>query len=112
MSLRSAIYAPLQNAIRRKRIFVSEHAVAEAWADGLTDEGVVAATLGGEVIEDYPGASPNPRCLVLGRTDTGNPIHSVWAYEAEKEIAVLVTCWDPSLNPGNWSPDFRKRMKR
>ncbi|WP_419634089.1 DUF4258 domain-containing protein, partial [Thiolapillus sp.] len=43
---------------------------------------------------------PYPSCLILGRNFSGEPIHSVWAYNPENLWAVLITVYRPG--PERW----------
>lgn len=86
---------------------ISRHA-AEAMADDTIDEEeLLNATRSGEVIEDYPSAWPCPAALVLGSAGPHRPIHMVWAHEAAKSRAILITVYRP--DPTRWTPDFRTR---
>ena len=104
------ILGQVQSAVAGGRYRVSDHAAEEMIADDLLEAEIVAATAGGELIEDYPRAFPFPACLVLGLAIPTEPLHLVWAFEAAKDYAVLVTVYRP--DPARWSADFRKRVKR
>ncbi|HEY2291968.1 MAG TPA: DUF4258 domain-containing protein, partial [Thermoanaerobaculia bacterium] len=75
-------------AIRANRIRITDHADEEALADRLSYDEVFFSVLQGEVIEDYPGDKPFPSCLVHGETFSGDPVHSVWAYNEASQWAV------------------------
>lgn len=87
-------------AINQNRIRITDHADEEAQADQLRYD---------EIIENYPKDKPYPSCLIYGQTATGEPIHSVWAYNEEKGWGVLITVYRP--DPNLWI-NFRKRKKR
>lgn len=95
-------------AMREKRIRISDHADVEAHEDGLSYEEVYYSVLQGEIIEDYPTDRPYPSFLVHGRTVVGDPIHSVWALNPANRWAVLVTVYRP--DPQQWI-DSRKRRE-
>jgi hypothetical protein len=97
------------NAIRTNLVRVSDHADEEAEADRLTFDEICFSALHGEIIEDYPTDRPFPSCLVLGKTSGGAPVHSVWAYNAEVQWAVLITVYRP--DPERWT-NWRERKKR
>lgn len=88
------------DAIRRGRIRISDHADEEAEADDLKFDKIYFSVLRGEVIESYPRDKPYPSCLVFGKTFSGDPIHSVWAYNEDNKWAVLVTVYRP--DPTRW----------
>jgi len=95
-------------AIRSSRVRVTAHARKEAEADRLSLEQIYTTVVRGEIIEDYPNDTPYPSCLILGHTLAGKPVHSVWAYNAENQFAVLITVYRP--DPERWI-DFRKRRR-
>lgn len=105
-----AILDDIQAAIRAGAYRVTAHAADEMLDDGIGEQELMAATLSGEIIEDYPTAFPFPACLVLGRLPGAAPVHAVWALDAAACYAFLVTAYRP--DPARWTPDFRNRVKR
>ncbi|MDO9129187.1 MAG: DUF4258 domain-containing protein [Anaerolineales bacterium] len=95
-------------AIQEKRIRITDHADEEAQADYLTFDEIFFSVLQGEVIEDYPKDKPYPSCLIYGNNFEGEPIHSVWAYNAKTSWAVLITIYRP--DPARWI-NWRERRK-
>ena len=95
-------------AVRANRINVTQHARLEARNDILTLDEILFSTQQGAIIEDYPADRPFPSCLILGRTPTEEPVHSVWAYDVETGIAVLITVYRP--DPDQWI-DWKERKK-
>jgi hypothetical protein len=95
-------------AIRANRIRITDHADEEAEADKLTFDEIYFSVLHGEVIENYPTEKPYPNCLIYGQTFSGDPVHSVWAYNESNKWAVLITVYRP--DPNQWI-DWRKRRK-
>jgi hypothetical protein len=87
-------------AIRSGRVRITDHADEEAEADRLTFDEIYFSVPQGEVIEDYPTDKPYPSCLIYGRTFSGDPVHSVWAYNEQNHWAVLVTVYRP--DPDRW----------
>ena len=100
--------ANIINAIRHSRVRITDHADEEACDDGLTYEGIYSSVVQGEVIEDYADDKPYPSCLIFGRNFSGEPIHSVWAYNPENQWAVLITVYRP--DPDRWI-DWKVRVK-
>jgi len=96
------------SAIQEKRIRITDHADEEAQADALIFDEIFFSVLQGEVIEDYPTDKPYPSCLIYGDNFQGEPIHSVWAYNAETLWAVLITVYRP--DPNRWI-NWRERRK-
>jgi hypothetical protein len=95
-------------AIRANRIRITDHADEEAEADKLTFDEIYFSVLHGEAIENYPTEKPYPSCLIYGQTFSGDPVHSVWAYNESNKWAVLITVYRP--DPNQWI-DWRKRRK-
>jgi hypothetical protein len=95
-------------AIRANRIRITDHVDEEAEADKLTFDEIYFPVLHGEVIEEYPTEKPYPSCLIYGQTFSGDPVHSVWAYNESNKWAVLITVYRP--DPNQWI-DWRKRRK-
>ncbi len=95
-------------AIRANRIRITDHADEEAHADQLSFDEIFFSVLQGEIIEDYPTDRPFPSCLVYGNTFSNEPVHSVWAYNAQNRWAVLITVYRP--DPKRWL-NWRTRRK-
>lgn len=96
-------------AIWARRVRITDHADEEAAADALSLRDVYGSVERGEIIEEYPSDHPFPSCLVYGPTEAGDPVHSVWAYNADTRWAVLVTVYRP--DPERWI-DWRRRRPR
>ena len=61
------------------------------------------------MIEDYQDDWPYPSCLIHGELANGEPVHSVWAYNAQTCYAVLVMVYRP--DPELWI-DCRIRREK
>jgi len=96
-------------AIRGNKIRITDHADEEARADRLSYDEIFFSVLQGDVIEDYPGDKPFPSCLVHGESFSGEPVHSVWAYNQQNRWAVLITVYRP--DPKRWI-DWRRRRSK
>ena len=99
----------LNNAIRHGRVRITDHADEEAVDDSLTFEEIYFSVMHGEVIENYPNDKAYPSCLVLGRNFSGDPIHSVWAYNPGNLWTVLITVYRP--DPKRWV-NWKVRIKK
>jgi hypothetical protein len=71
------------DAIRSHRVRITDHADEEAEDDQLSFDEVYFSVFHGEIIEDYPNDRPYPSCLIYGKTFSGGPVHSVWAFNQE-----------------------------
>lgn len=96
------------DAIRNYRVRISDHAYEEAQADNLSFDQIFFSTFQGEIIEDYPTDRPFPSCLIYGNTFEGQPVHTVWAYNAKNHWGVLITVYRP--DPQLWI-NWRVRRK-
>lgn len=103
-------FEQVQAAVSVGRYFITGHGADEMDEDDLSEAEVIAATLAGEAIEDYPHAFPHPACLVLGTLNDDSPVHLVWAFDLGKGYAAIVTAYRP--DPARWSADFRTRVKK
>ena len=95
-------------AIESDRIRISDHADDEAQEDELILEEIFHSVSHGEIIEDYPTDKSYPSCLIYGNNVQQKPIHSVWAYNAQTQWAVLITVYRP--DPNRWI-NWRERRK-
>jgi len=59
----------------------------------------------GEVIEDYPEDARGHSCLLLGRGESGRPIHVVCG--PRQDYVAVISAYLP--DPTRWSDDFRSR---
>ena len=96
----------LIEAIQSGRVRITDHADEEADSDRLGFEEVYFSVIHGEIIESYPTDRPYPSCLVLGRTFSGDHVHTVWAYNEHTGWAALITVYRP--DPQRWI-DWRQR---
>ena len=97
------------DTIKINRIRITDHADEEAQADNLSFEEIFTSVLRGEIIEQYPDDKPYPSCLILGKNFKNEPIHSVWAYNAEANASVSITAYRP--DPKKWMEDWKTRRK-
>lgn len=90
--------ADIREAIRTDKVRITDHAYEEANADRLKFDEIYFSVTNGVVIEEYQDDSPFPSILIFGQTFSGDPIHSVWAYNQKKLWAVLITVYRPDPN--------------
>lgn len=79
-------------------ILVTSHARREAEDDNLLLDQICFSVKNGEVIENYPDDKPFPSCLINGFNQEGEPIHTVWAYNEQKRLTILITVYRPDPN--------------
>jgi hypothetical protein len=90
----------ITDAIQLNQVNITQHARREAKEDSLLLDEIYTATQNGEIIEEYESDTPYPSCLIYGQTEDGDPIHTVWAYAADDQIAILITVYRP--DPMRW----------
>ncbi len=88
----------------------SHHAEKEREADEISMHELEEALIGCEIIEDYPDDPRGPSFLVLGFCDE-RPIHAVCSIRTEPEELLLITVYDPSKHPYEWTDHYRKRRE-
>ena len=88
----------IREAVSNGRFELTIHANSAAQDDQITDDEISSSVLSGEIIEDYPDDRPYPSCLIYGRTPGADPLHSVWGYNADERLAVLITVYRPDPN--------------
>lgn len=86
----------IRKLLRTKQYSISKHAYEEAFADGLDAKDILHALRRGKIIEAYP---MRHRCLVLGFTAAGAPVHVVCDVEMAGHMRI-VTVYVPT--PDQW----------
>ncbi len=90
----------IRNAIENHQFKVTDHAEEEAVEDDLVLDEILQSVREGKIIERYPDDFPFPSCLVFGKNEDKEAIHSVWGYNSSTEWAVLITVYRP--DPEQW----------
>ena len=88
---------------------ITDHANEKIQERHIDTEDIFHSVRNGKIIENYPKAKPNPSCLIYGKDRTGEPIHSVWAYDEKNEQAISVTAYRP--DPEIWMINWCERRK-
>lgn len=91
---------------RNVELIFTGHAVNQLFERGIRRQDVRAAFDNGEVITEYPDDKPLPSQLRLFFIEE-RPLHVVFALDAEKRRAYVVTAYWP--DPARWQPDFKRR---
>jgi hypothetical protein len=97
-------------ALETGRFLISRHAVIEAAKEGVEIGPIRRATMEGLIVEDYPHDERGPMCLVLGRLETGEPLHLLWGFDEPTGQAILVTVYRP--DPALWERDWKTRTRK
>jgi hypothetical protein len=98
----------IRKQIRANRYEFSLHAERERENDHILVRELEQSVLSGELLEDYPDDPRGHSCLVLGFTQSGRAIHSVWGLLPDGRVRVI-TVYVPL--PPKWT-DARTRRKR
>ncbi|MFP4687237.1 MAG: DUF4258 domain-containing protein [bacterium] len=97
----------IRKSIEQHKVKITDHADEEAVADDLTLDEIFYSVHTGEIIENYPNDFPFPSCLVFGKNKKSKMIHSVWGYNTERQISILITVYTP--DPKKWIDGKRRR---
>ena len=95
-------------AVSQDRWALTRHARERAGRRRISDEQLVHALAGGEILEDYPNDARGPSALILGRSDDGRAVHAVCAFDPTGTLLVI-TAYLPE--PPRWL-DERTRNSR
>jgi hypothetical protein len=102
---------PIRECFRRGRLYYSGHARVEMELEEfgeIKEDEVTEAVMSGNIIENYANDEPYPSCLIYGRTSLNRPLHTVCAFSAEEDLAIVITAYEP--DPTKWI-DFSRRRK-
>lgn len=92
----------------RDNLQITAHAAIRMAERMIDSEEVILVLLTGEVIESYSQDRLLPSRLQLAWV-AGRPLHVVSAPDGESVI--IITVYDPTEYPAQWSPDFRRRIQ-
>jgi hypothetical protein len=90
------------------RVEFRVHALKRMFQRQISNEAVLHVLDTGATVEQYLDDSPYPSRLVLGWW-ASKPIHVVVADNADDEIRIVITVYQPDLE--EWEPGFRRRRK-
>ncbi len=77
----------IRSKIRARHYLIYDHAIMEAFKDGLSVNDMLHVLLNGEIIEDDCERS---RCLIYGNLPSETPVHVVVDY-ARFEVEIVTT---------------------
>ena len=101
----------IQKCFRSGEVLYSRHAREEMIHEEfgrIYEQEVYEAICTGEVIEEYPDDAPYPSSLIYRTTKTGRLIHTLAAYDAQGDLTIIITVYQP--NPSLWD-DFKRRKR-
>lgn len=93
--------------IRNGNFFVTDHALAEGFKDGISVADMLYVIQTGKIIEQY---ADRTRCLIYGRNTNAIPVHVVVDFGARRTMDI-VTTYIPQRD--QWiRSQVRKKRKR
>lgn len=95
----------IKQNIRCEKYRFTIHALERRIERNISKNEIEDAILNGEIIEDYPRDKYLPSCLILGYTKLSRPLH----IQVSCNPVWIITCYDPSERPYEWSIDFKNR---
>jgi hypothetical protein len=97
----------IRACLERGSFSVTDHALTEGFKDGITVADMMRAVQTGKNIDRYP---ERHRCLILGQTVNGIPIHVVVDFRSRHTVDIITT-YIPQKD--QWiKSQIRKRKKR
>ena len=87
-------------SIKSNRVRITDHADEEANNDGISLIEALETISTGEIIEQYADDKPYPSCLIYSKLESGDTIHTVWAFNRATNSSVLITTYRP--DPKRW----------
>jgi hypothetical protein len=100
----------VEELVHAGRFEFSKHAEREREADTISMAELEEALINCEGIEDYPDDPRGASFLALGFSKD-RPIHAVCAIRNDPDELLLVTVYDPSKSPAEWTEGYRKRRE-
>ena len=94
--------------VRANKYEFSLHAEREREDEHIFVRDLEQSVLSGELLEDYPNDPRGHSCLIVGFTENGRAIHTVWGLLPDHRVRVI-TVYVPL--PPKWI-DVRTRRKR
>ncbi len=87
---------------------VTVHSFERCVERNISPNEIMYAILTGEGIEEYPDDKYGPSCLIYGVTRGSRVLH----VHCSIDPVWIITAYDPTLNPDEWDPEFKRRIKK
>ena len=100
----------LRRLVAEGKYEFSKHAEREREADMIPTAELEHALKSCDIIEDYSEDPRGPSCLVLGFSGE-RPIHAVCAVKRDPDELLLITVYDPSKRPDQWTDSYSRRRR-
>ena len=84
------------------------HGLERCTERDISPNEVKRAILSGDIIENYPKDRYGPSCLICGAEKDGRTLH----VQCSTDPIWIITAYDPSLEPDNWTGDFKRRIEK
>jgi hypothetical protein len=98
----------IRERVKRGDYRFTVHGFERCVERNISPTDVEYAILSGEIIEDYPDDKYGHSSLICGDTDKGRIIH----VQCSVDPVWIITSYDPSLRPGDWERDFKRRINK
>lgn len=95
----------IKSNVKNENYRYTVHSLERRIERNISNVEVKKAIVGGEIIEMYPKDKYLPSCLVLGYSKKKRPLHIQVSFNP----VWVITCYDPSERPDEWSSDFKQR---
>ena len=94
----------IRDKIKARKFNIVDHALTEAFKDGISVNDIIRCINSGKIIEGYPDRE---RCLIFSMLDLDIPLHVVVDYSWKEEIDIVTVYIPDSRNWINFQ--IRKR---
>jgi hypothetical protein len=98
---------PIRRSVESANYWFTIHGFERCVERGISPEEVKDAIIQGEVIEEYPEDKYGPSCLIYGITRRRRILH----VQCSVDPVWVITAYDPTLNPDDWDPEFKRRKR-
>lgn len=100
----------IKEAYKQDRLKFRLHAEKRMFERGIFHDEIIEVLNHGNIIEEYPDASPFPACLIRGMVRKDQPLYLVCSYDEQEKIAYIITVhW---FDPEKWIDPLTRRRKR
>jgi hypothetical protein len=100
----------IRRSVAEGKYEFSKHAEREREADMISTAELEEAMSNCEIIEEYPDDPRGASCLALGFAGQ-RPIHAVCSVKRDPDELFLITLYDPSKRPDQWTDRFSRRRR-
>lgn len=97
----------IRQAVRRRHYHFTNHARKQQRLRDIRTSEVLTVIFSGQIVEQYPKATPYPECLMMAFVRNQQPLYVVVAHNATAEYIYIVTVhW---LDPTKWHDPWTRK---